>query len=148
VPVASNTATVTVHRGWPPAVSGGHRPAAGAAKGYYLGVTGSTWSLIVAHPGTGKVTFTGTVTLNAGAFRNLTPVSLEHSDSAQVTHGTLTFRFTDNQGTDGLRFATSPADTSITFTLNIGGHPASTIQLYLGSTPTHPHTGSPLTFTR
>jgi hypothetical protein len=48
------------------------------AEGYYLGVKGSTRSLIVTHPGVGKVIFTGTVTLNAGVFRHLTTVKLEH----------------------------------------------------------------------
>jgi hypothetical protein len=36
----------------------------------------------------------------------------------------------------------------ITFTLNIGGQPATTSQLFLGHTAAHPATGSPLTFKR
>jgi hypothetical protein len=148
VPVASNTATVTVPEGWPPVVTGIHRPAAHAAEGYYLGVKGSTWSLIVTHPGTGKVVFTGTVTLNAGAFRNLTPVQLESTDSAQASGKTLTFRFVNFGDIDGVRFATSPANTKITFTLNVGGHPAAASQIFLGGTAAHPASGSPLTFTR
>jgi uncharacterized repeat protein (TIGR01451 family) len=148
VPVNSNPATVTVPEGWPPLVSGIDRPAAHAAEGYYLGVTGSTWSLIVTHPDNGKVVFTGTVTLNAGAFRNLTPVQLESSDSSQASHKTLTFHLANFGDIDGVRFATSPADTAITFTLNIGGHPAAASQIFLGGAPTHPRNGSPLAFHR
>jgi hypothetical protein len=148
VPVASNSSTVTVHEGWPPVVTGIHRPAAHAAEGFYLGVNGSTWSLIVAHPGTGRVVFAGTVTLNAGAFRNVTPVQLEGDDSVHVSHQILTFRFIDFGDIDGVRFATTIAATSITFTLTIDGHPATARLIYLGGTPTHPRHGSPLTFRR
>ena len=148
VPGTSNTATVTVPGAWPPAVTGLHRPAAHAAEGYYLGVKGSTWQLLVTHPGTGNVTFTGTITINAGNFRNLAGVNLGTGDSAGVTRKTLTFQFTDNGAVKGIRFATTAADTSITFTLNIAGHPATTSQLFLGGTPTNPASGSPLTYTR
>jgi hypothetical protein len=75
-------------------------------------------------------------------------VNLEHGDSVHVNHKTLTFRFTNDGDIDGIRFATTPADTSITFTLTIGGHPATARQPYLGRASTHPHTGSPLHFLR
>ena len=65
VPVASNTSTVTVAKGWPPVVSGTFRPAAGAAEGYYLGVVNNTWQLLVTHPGTAKVPFTGHISVPA-----------------------------------------------------------------------------------
>jgi hypothetical protein len=139
---------VTVPEGWPPAVTGIRQPAAHAAEGYYLGVTGSTWTLIATHPGTGKTIFTGTVTLNAGAFRDIDPIQLESSDSVHASGKTLTFRFTDYGDIDGVQFTTTPANTTITFTLSIGGHPATASQLFLGSKPTHPASGSPLTFTR
>jgi hypothetical protein len=148
VPVAPSTATVTVPEDWPPAVTGVHQPAAHAAEGYYLGVTNGTWTLAVTHPGTGKLTFAGTITLNAGAFRNLARVNLGTGDSAQVTRKTLTFHVTDNGAVKGIKFATTPANTKITFTLNIGGHPATASQLFLGGKPAHPPSGSPLTFTR
>jgi len=148
VPVTSTPSTVTVHAAWPPAVTGTYRPAAHAAEGYYLGVKGSTWQLLVTHPGTGNIPFTGTITLNAGNFRNLAGVNLGTGDSAGVTRKTLTFGFTDNGAVKGIKFATTAADTSITFTLNIAGHPATTTQLFLGGTPTHPASGSPLTYTR
>jgi uncharacterized repeat protein (TIGR01451 family) len=152
VPVASATATVTVHQGWPPVVTGVYRPSASAAEGYYLGVNGSTWSLFVTPPDTGKLAYTGTVTLNAGAFTSLTRVHLGPNDSAQISHKTLTFHLTDTAAVKGIRFATTAPATSITFTLDIGGAPANGIQLYLGglSTPAGAagFSGSPVTFTR
>lgn len=38
--------------------------------------------------------------------------------------------------------------TSITLTLDIGGHPAAASQIYLGGTPANPASGSPVAFTR
>jgi hypothetical protein len=145
----SNTAKVTVREGWPPVVSGIHQPAAHAAEGYYLGVTGNTWSLTVTHPGTGKVAFTGTITLNAGAFSRLTRLNLGSGGSVTVSqHKTLTFSFTDSGTVKGIQFVTGPANTSISFALGIGANPATANQLYLGRKHTHPSSGSPLTFTR
>ena len=60
--VLSHSSTVTVYGPWPAGVTGSYQPPAGAAKGYYLGVSGSTWTLLVTHPGTGKVPFTGKIT--------------------------------------------------------------------------------------
>jgi hypothetical protein len=148
VPVASNPATVTVPEGWPPAVTGIYRPRPHQAEGYYLGVTGSTWSLDVTHPGGAKVTFTGTITLNAGAFRHVAQVDHETGDSVHVHRTTLTFRFTNFGFLDGVKFATTPAGTTITFTLTIGGHPATARQIRLGRPPHQARHGSPLTFSR
>jgi hypothetical protein len=148
VPVSSIQATVKVPEGWPPAVTGILTPRSHQAEGFYLGVRGSTWSLIVTHPGSGTVVFAGTVTLNAGKFGKVTPVDLESDDSLHVHGKTLTFRFTDRGDLDGVRFATTPANTSITFTLTIGGHPATARQLHLGRPPHQARHGSPLTFRR
>jgi hypothetical protein len=148
VSVTSNSSMVTVPEGWPSVVTGTHRPPPHAAEGYYLGVTGSTWSLIVTHPGGARVVFTGTVTLNAGAFSDIDPVQLESSDSVQAGHQTLTFRFVDFGYIDGVQFTTSPANTKFTCALTIGGHSAAASQIFLGGTLAHPHHGSPLTFTR
>jgi hypothetical protein len=136
------------YNSWPPVVTGLYRPPAGAAEGYYLGVKGSTWSLAVTHPNTGKPAFTGTITLNAGAFTNLTRVHLGPNDSVQISHKTLTFQLTDTAAVKGIRFATTAPATSVTVTLDIGSVPASDSQLYLGGTPTQASSGSPLTFTR
>jgi hypothetical protein len=148
VPVASNPATVRVPEGWPPAVTGIYRPHPHQAKGYYLGVTGSTWSLTVTHPGSRKVVFTGTITLNAGAFGHVTQVDHESGDRVHVHHTTLMFRFTNNGFLDGVRFTTTPADTTITFTLTINGHPATARQIHLGRPPHQARHPSPLTFRR
>jgi hypothetical protein len=148
VPVTSNTANVTVPEGWPPIVTGTRPPAPHAAAGYYLGVHGSTWTLIVTHPGSRKIVFAGTITLNAGAFRHVTRVNLEPDDYLRAAGETLTFKFTDHGDLNGVRLTTSAACTSITFTLTINGHAAATTQLYLGHARTHPRHPSPLTYTR
>jgi predicted outer membrane repeat protein len=134
--------------GWPPQVSGIFRPHPHAAEGYYLGVNGSAWSLIVTHPGGRKVTFTGTITLNAGAFRHVTSVDHETGDSVHVRRQTVTFRFTNFGFLDGVTFAITPPATTITFTLTINGHPATARQIHLGRPPHHAGHGSPLTFHR
>jgi hypothetical protein len=134
--------------GWPPAVSGIFRPRPHAAQGYYLGVNGSAWSLIVTHPGGRKVVFTGTITLNAGAFRHVTSVDHETGDTVRVHHQTLTFRFTNFGFLDGVTFAVTPPATTITFTLTINGHPATGRQIHLGRPPHHATHSSPITFHR
>jgi len=148
VPVASNPATVRLPEGWPPTVTGIYRPHPHSPEGYYLGASGSTWSLLVTHPGGRKVTFTGTITLNAGAFRHVTQVDHETGDSVHVHGTTLTFRFTNYGYLDGVSFATTPAAATITFTLTINGHPATARQIYLGAAHTPARHGSPLTFHR
>lgn len=92
--------------------------------------------------------FTGTVTLNAGAFRHVRPADRASDGGAHVHGKTLTFRFADSGGLDGVLFATSPADTSIIFTLRIGGHPATATQIRLGGAHTRARRGSPLTLRR
>jgi predicted outer membrane repeat protein len=146
VPVTSAPSTVTVARGWPPAVAGTYKPAAHAAEGYYLGVTTNTWQLLVTHPGTTKVAFTGRITVPAGALGHLSLISRATGHQVTLTGRVLTFTLPDSGKVTGFRFTTSKAP-SITLTLNIAGHPATTSQLFLGGTAAHPASGSPLTFT-
>jgi hypothetical protein len=146
-PVISNSSTVTVRELWPASVTGSYQPPAGAAKGYYLGVSGSTWTLEVTHPGTGKVTFTGKITINAGKITGLTPISLGTGDSTHVNGKTLTFTITSHGQVNGFRFTAKKA-ASITFTLKVNGTAAAASQIYLGGTPTPSTSPSPLTFTR
>jgi hypothetical protein len=148
VPVTSSTATVTVHEGWPPAVTGTFRPAAGAAEGYYLGVTTNTWQLLVTHPGTGKVTFTGQVSVHAGALGHLTMINPGSKHQVNLAGRTITFSLPDSGKVTGFSFTTSTKATSITFTLTINGQPATTSQIYLGGAHTQATSGNPLTFTR
>jgi hypothetical protein len=145
--VVSSPATVTVRGLWPASVTGTPQPAAGAAEGYYLGVTGSTWTLKVTHPGTGKVLFTGKITINTGKITSLTPISLGTGDSAQAKGRTLTFTITSHGQVNGFRFTTKQA-TSLTFTLKVNGNAATTSQLHLGPGATKASSHSPLTFTR
>ena len=148
VPVASNTATVTVLKGWPPAVTGTHRPSAGAAEGYYLGITGNTWQLLVTHPGTAKVAFTGRISVPAGALGKITLINPTAGHQVSSTGKVITFSLPNYGKVTGFSFTTTAQVTSITVTLTIGGHPAAATQIYLGGTPTHPGISSPLTYTR
>jgi hypothetical protein len=148
VPVASNTSTVTVVKGWPPVVSGTFRPAAGAAEGYYLGVVNNTWQLLVTHPGTTKVSFTGRISVPAGTLGHLTLINPRTGHQVSTTGKAITFSLPDSGKVTGFSFTTTAKVTSIILTLNIGGHPATVTQINLGNPPTNPGSGSPLTFTR
>ena len=148
VPVAPSTATVTVPEDWPPAVTGVHQPAAHAAEGYYLGVKGSTWQLLVTHPGTGNVAFTGQVSVPVGTLGHLALINPVTGHQVTLTGKAITFTLPDSGTVTGFQFTTSTTVTSITLTLNIAGHPATASQLFLGGTAAHPAGGSPLTFTR
>jgi hypothetical protein len=136
--------------GWPPQVTGGaHRPAAHTAEGYRLGVTaGNTWTLYVTHPGTAKVSFTGKVSVPAGTLGHLSVINPTTGHKVTGTGTAITFTLPDSGTVTGFSFTTSTQVAKITFTLDIGGHPATTSQLFLGGKATHPATGSPLTFTR
>jgi hypothetical protein len=148
VPVTSRTATLTVHEGWPPAVTGTFHPAAGAAEGYYLGVATNTWQLLVTHPGTGKVTFTGQVSVPAGALGHLTMIKPGSKHQVNLAGRTITFSLPDSGKVTGFSFTTGTKVTSITFTLNINGQPATISQIYLGGAHTQATSGSPITYTR
>jgi hypothetical protein len=145
--VISNSSAVTVRELWPASVTGSYQPPAGAAEGYYLGVTGNTWTLLVTHPGTGKVPFTGKITINAGTITGLTAISLGTGDSTHVNGKTLTYTITSHGQVNGFRF-TAKAAASITCTLNVNGQAATAGQIYLGAAPTPSASPSPLTFTR
>jgi len=148
VPVASSPATVTVAKGWPPAVTGTFRPAAGAAEGYYLGVVNNTWQLLVTHPGATKVAFTGHISVPAGTLGHITLISPTAGHQVSTTGKVITFTLPDYGKVTGFSFTTTATVPSITLTLTIGGHPATATQIYLGATPTPASTGSPLTYTR
>ena len=148
IPVASGTAMVTVPKGWPPVVTGTFRPAAAAAEGYYVGVTNNTWQLRVTHPGTGKVAFTGRISVPAGTLGHLTLINPTAGHQVSTTGKVITFSLPNYGKVTGFSFTTTAKVASITLTLAIGGHPATATQINLGSTPTQASSGSPLTFTR
>jgi uncharacterized repeat protein (TIGR01451 family) len=145
--VLSGSSTVTVYGPWPATVTGTPQPSAGAAKGYYLGVSGSTWTLEVTHPGTGKVAFTGKITINTGKITGLRPISLGTGDSARIKGKTLTFTITSHGQVNGFRFTANQA-ASAAFTLKVGGKAAAASQIHLGTGATKATSPSPLTFTR
>ena len=60
----------------------------------------------------------------------------------------ITFTLPNYGKVTGFSFTTTAKVTSISLTLNIGGHPATVTQINLGNPPTNPGSGSPLTFTR
>jgi hypothetical protein len=146
--VTSNPSTVTVHESWPAVVSGRYRPAAGAAEGYYLNVTGNRWTVLVTHPGTGRVNFTGRVTVPAGTLRGLVLTGPASSQQDSIRPRAVAFRISNYGRVSGFSFTTSAKVTSIIFTLRIGGQPAAAGQIYQGSTPTQASESSPLTYTR
>jgi hypothetical protein len=113
----------------------------------YLGVTGSTWTLWATYPATGKVAFTGKITIDAGKITGLTPIALSPGDSTHVKGKTLTFTIASLVPVNGFRFTAKQA-ASITFTLQVNGKPATARRIYLGATPAPPTSPSPLTFTR
>jgi hypothetical protein len=134
--------------GWPPLVTGTHRPAAHAVEAYRLGVAGNTWKLYVTHPGTAMVPFTGKVSVPAGTLGHLSLINPTTGHQVSNTGKAITFTLPDSGTVTGFSFTTTATVTKITVTLNIGGHPATASQIYLGGTPGHPASGSPLTFTR
>jgi hypothetical protein len=145
--VLSNPSTVTMRPPWPASVTGSYQPTAGSPEGFYLGVTGSTWTLWATYPATGKVAFTGKITIDAGKITGLTPIALSPGDSTHVKGKTLTLTIASLVQVNGFRFTAKQA-ASITFTLQVNGKPATARQIYLGATPTPPTRPSPLTFTR
>jgi hypothetical protein len=90
-PVASSTSTVTVAKGWPPVVTGTHRPAAGAAERYYLGAVKNIWQLLATHPGAAKVSFTGRISVPAGTLGHLTLINPGRGHQVSTTGKVITF---------------------------------------------------------
>jgi hypothetical protein len=148
--VTSNASTTLVRVVWPASVTGTFRPPPRTTEGYYLGVTGNRWTLLITQPGPGKITFTGTVTTRTGKFTNLDPIGLKTSGtvSASANAKTLTFTIPDTGTVKGFKFTAPQPVTSITFTLQVNGQPAAATQIYLGSPPAQSASASPLVFTR
>ena len=146
------TVTVLNQPSWPANVVGPSRPPAFSAEGFYLGVTnGHAWTLEVTQPGRfpGHV-YTATIHSNDGVgyFTNAAGIQLEGDDSFKVVGRTITFLSHDFGDIDGIRFVTSQAATSLTFTLAIDGKPATADQMHLGAHAIPSATPSPLTITR
>lgn len=114
-----------------PAVKGGD-PA-----GFYIWHTSTGWRLVVTHPGSSRVVFTGTVTATAPI--SYRPIRLERGDLVRLSadHRTLAFRFTDYGHLDGVALDAHCAK-YVRFALDIDGHRASPARVYLGSREVRP----------
>jgi hypothetical protein len=113
--------------------------------GFYLGLksgTANRWQLLVTQPGKDPAgRYSGTITVNKGAFGNVTGVKLEPSDTLTYTPGssTISFSFTNVDGLDGLTFTTPTAASTLTLDLDLDGSPVKPSEVYLGPrrTPAH-----------
>jgi hypothetical protein len=141
-PTVTPTFTVTV--GWPTAVTGPQHVPAYSSAGFYLSVRNSTWRVMVTQPTSGATTYSGSVRSPWG-FAHVQGIRLEPGDTFAVNGDTLTFRFVDHGGIDGVTFTTDA--TSITCAFDIGSNPAPTSQIYLGAGQAQP-TANPLTIQR
>jgi hypothetical protein len=148
VPITSKPAKVTLYKGWPTKVYGFGAVYPGSPEGYYLGLEGSTWLLLVSNPEIASVPFTGKIRVPAGTLGHLTVYNPVTGQQVTKTGTTITFSLPDSGQVTGFQFTTTARVPSITFTLNIAGQPATANQVYLGGNSTPSATGSPLTFTR
>jgi hypothetical protein len=121
-----------------PAATGVPSPAPGSAQQFSVGESNDNWRLSVTHPGHAPVTFTGTITINAGTYLHVAPYKIEPGDTYSVTGRTIRFHFVDYGYLDGISFTTPPNATTITFTLAINGAPAKPRQVSLGTSGGHP----------
>jgi hypothetical protein len=149
---SSTTPTTTTTQGCatgalPQAVLGTPTLKAGDARGVYLWHDAGGYRLRLTHPGTARVTFTGTITAGAD-ISNLVPVHLEKGDKVHLGkhNRTLTFRFSNTGGLDGLNFTTE-CSKRVHVTVGINGHQASPLRVYLGAHGHHP-TSVPFTIDR
>jgi hypothetical protein len=127
----------------PTAVLGDPKVRAGQSAGAYLAHgTGAAsertgYALAVTHPGSRPVVFTGTVTSSAPI--TYVKVRDERHDAVRLSadHKTLTYRFVNYGGIDGVAFRADCART-VTFNaaLNYRKLPAS--QVFLGAQRVHP----------
>jgi hypothetical protein len=93
------------------------------------------------------VSFTGKITIPAGTLGHLALIKPRTGHKVTRTGKAITFSLPDNGTVTGFS-STSTTVTSITLTLDIAGHPATATRIYLGAKRTHPHSGSPLAYTR
>jgi len=109
-PTAVSTTTTCTDGRWPLAVQGvptlWH---AGAAAGDYLWHDANGWHLRVTHRGTTRFVFTGRIVSSAPM--TATPVRLERGDwiTLSADRLTLTYRFANYGGIDGINFRTDCA---------------------------------------
>jgi Putative Ig domain/Pentapeptide repeats (8 copies) len=148
--VATAVDTITIAQApWAgPAATGIPDPAGKNAQGFYVGVKGETWRLEVTQRRWPANAYSGTVTINAGSFSNVTRVRLETDDQLSHTAKTISFKFSDNSGIDGVSFTTPDTATTITFNLAINGKKVTTSEVFLGLVPHGHPSGAPFTVRR
>lgn len=111
---------------------------AGLPTGYWIWHDGSGWHLAATHDSTKKVVLSGVV--RASGTLHATGVRLEHGahgDSWVIgpKRHTLTFRFTNVGGIDGLRIA-ADCSATLSFTLYADGVTVAPSQIHLGAAAT------------
>jgi hypothetical protein len=117
------------------------------AAGVYMWHDGTGWHIRVTHRGVARRTFSG-VLVTTGRFAGVSSVRLEGHDSRSVSpdHHTITFRFENHGGVDGLNFRTHCAP-SIAFTFLSDGNSLPSNQVTIGHAGTTP-TANPFTIAR
>ena len=117
-----------------------------AATGDYLWHDAGGWHLRVTHPTKKRLVFTGRITASSPiTFARVRDES--HDRTALSSDGkTLTFRFVNYGGIDGVDF-TDACATTTTFALAVNGHRAPLDRLYVGAHSSRPRS-NPFTISR
>lgn len=123
----------------PSDVLGDPKLVAGAASGVRVWHDGAGWHLRATHPGSGAVTFTGTVASTRPIAA--VPYRFEAQDRIWFSRDrrVLSFRFVNHGRVDGIDF-TDRCAVHTGFALNRGGHRLATSDVYLGRSGAHPAT--------
>ncbi len=141
-----STAAACTGGAWPWAVQGAPRFAAGSAAGLRLWHSATGWHLRVTHPGTYLAGFSGTVRANKPL--HVTGYKLETEDIFTVSADGLTvsYRFKNHGGLDGLDFTTECA-TRLGVSSRMNGVLLPARRIWVGHTGRHP-LGNPFAILR
>ena len=129
----------------PAVVLGSPAVKAHQAKGVYLWHDKHGYALRVTEPSSKRLVVTGTITVSAD-ISNVKKVSTEKNDTVTVQGKTLTFRFVNDGGIDGVNFAAECSKT-VHVALRADGKALTPEQVYLGARRQHP-TSVPFTIER
>jgi hypothetical protein len=136
---ASDGASTTACTGgsWPWSVQGAPAFHAGSPAGDYLWHSSTGWHLRVTHVGTSPVVFSGTIRANRPL--HVTGYRLEAEDSFTVSADglSLTYRFRNHGGLDGLDFTTACA-TRLGVSGRLNGTLLPVRRIWLGHAGRHP----------
>ena len=129
----------------PPVVLGSPQVKAHQAKGVYLWHGKQGYALRVTEGTSKRLVVTGTITVS-GDISNVKKVRTEKNDSVSVHGRTLTFRFVNDGGIDGVNFAAECSKT-VRVALRSDGQALTPDSVFLGSHRQHP-TSVPFTIER